>query len=544
MNNKNSFIRLQKTIFFFIAFLFAIFLFLPIFSIFVKSIDSNQGLSINFYLQLWAQSKLGLAFFNSVDISYLSAIITTLLAFFLAYTVNYTNISNLFKKMIRLLTVLPMLLPTITYGFAMIYSFGKQGLLTMFFGEQLFNIYGLNGLLIGYIIYTLPISFLLIDNTMGYIDKKFMIVSRAMGDSALKNFVVTIITPLLGTFAASFIQSFTLSFTDYGIPASVGGNLDLVANMLYDEMLGSLPNFNTGSVVAIIMLLPSVVSIVLMIYLEKYNIRYNKISNIELATNKLRDFCCGGFSILILFIMLSIFAVIFVVPCVEQWPYRLNFSFRHFIAILKDGNLVRVYLNSLFVALLSAIFGTLVVYVSALISARDGLSKRYSKFLDAVGIFCNIIPGMVLGVAYLLVFKGTPIQNTFLIIIVCNIIHFFSSPYLMMKNSLEKLNSSWETTARLMGDSWLKVVARIITPNVISTIVAVFGYYFINAMVTISAVIFIAGTKTMVITAKIKELQYFASFNEIFVLSISILFTNLLVKIILNILLNRRLKNN
>ena len=82
----------------------------------------------------------------------------------------------------------------------------------------------------------------------------------------------------------------------------------------------------------------------------------------------------------------------------------------------------------------------------------------------------------------------------------------------MMKGGLEKLNTSWETTARLMGDSWLKTVVRIITPNAFSTLVEVFSYYFVNAMVTVSAVIFIAGARTMVITAKIKELQHFADY--------------------------------
>ena len=82
----------------------------------------------------------------------------------------------------------------------------------------------------------------------------------------------------------------------------------------------------------------------------------------------------------------------------------------------------------------------------------------------------------------------------------------------MMKGGLEKLNASWETTARLMGDSWLKTVVRIITPNAFSTLVEVFSYYFVNAMVTVIAVIFIAGARTMVITAKIKELQHFADY--------------------------------
>src|SRR5699024_8208111 len=113
--------------------------------------------------------------------------------------------------------------------------------------------------------------------------------------------------------------------------------------------------------------------------------------------------------------------------------------------------------------------------------------------IDSIALVTNTIPGMVIGIAFMFIFSGTPLQNTFLLIIICNVVHFFSTPYLMMKNSLSKLNSSWEATAALMGDRWIKTIVRIITPNMVSTLLEVFGYYFVNAMVTVSAVIFIAG---------------------------------------------------
>ena len=210
----------------------------------------------------------------------LSAVVTTVLAFILSYTIHYTNVPGGLKGFIRLAAVIPMLLPTITYGFAIIYSFGKQGLLTRLLGRQLFDIYGFWGLLLGYVIYTLPVSFLLIFNSMGFIDKKFMIVSRIMGDSPFSTFLGTVIRPLLGTLAASFVQCFFLCFTDYGIPASVGGRYDVVASVLYNEMLGSVPDFNRGAVVAMSMLVPSVVSISLLHYLERYNIRYLSLIHI------------------------------------------------------------------------------------------------------------------------------------------------------------------------------------------------------------------------------------------------------------------------
>ena len=134
-------------------------------------------------------------------------------------------------------------------------------------------------------IYTLPVSFLLILNTMRYIDKKFSVVSRVMGDKPLKTFLQTVARPLLGTLAASMVQCFFLCFTDYGIPASVGGRYDVVATVLYNEMLGSVPDFNRGAVVAMMMLIPSAVSIALLRWLEKYNIRYSKISTVEIRKN-------------------------------------------------------------------------------------------------------------------------------------------------------------------------------------------------------------------------------------------------------------------
>lgn len=278
------------------------------------------------------------------------------------------------------------------------------------------------------------------------------------------------------------------------------------------------------------MLLPSVLSISLLHYLERYNVRYNKISTIEITKNKRRDFLCGLASAVILLSILSVFAVIFVVPFVEEWPYRTNFTLSHVTEVFRDSSLLGVYKNSLLMAVLTALAGLITTYGAALATARSQLGRKWKSIIESIALVTNTIPGMVIGIAFLLIFTGTPLQNTLALIILCNVVHFFSTPYLMMKNSLEKLNSSWETTALLMGDSWAKTIFRIVTPNMRSTILEVFSYYFVNAMVTVSAVIFIAGARTMVITTKIKELQYYTRFNEIFVLSLLILATNLAVK--------------
>lgn len=520
-----------KAIFAVMAVFFAGFLAVPMISVLVRSFTgSGEPASLAHYVEVLTGRGFLRALGNSFVVSICSALLATVLAFILAYTIHYTNVGKRYKWLISKAAILPMLLPTITYGFAIIYSFGKQGLLTKLFGRQLFNIYGFNGLLLGYVVYTLPIAFTLINNAMGYIDKRFMIVSRLMGDSPLQTFRMTIVIPLLGTLATSFIQTFFLCFTDFGIPASVGGRYEVVASVLYAEMLGSIPNFGNGAVVALIMIIPSVVSITVLHILEKYNVRYNKISPIELKKGVKRDAVFAVLSGAVLIFALSMFVVMFITPFIEEWPYRMNFTLEHVQAVFEDRQLYGVYVNSVMVALITAFAGTLIAYGGALVTARSTVSGKLKKVIDSIALVTNTIPGMVIGLAYLFVFTGTPLQNTFPIIIICNIVHYFSTPYLMMKNSLSKMNASWETTAMLMGDSWVKTIARVVTPNALSTLLEVFSYYFVNAMVTVSAVIFIAGARTMVITTKIQELQYFNEFNEIFVLSLLILFTNLIAR--------------
>ena len=529
-----------KGIYLAVTLLFLVFLLIPLCRLFFKSFENGGGLTLNNYREVLTGRGFLAAFGNSVRISVCCGLLSTLLAFLLAYTIHYSNLPGAFKRFIRRAAVIPMLLPTITYGFAIIYSFGKQGLITKLFGRQLFDLYGFWGLLLGYLIYTLPVSFLLVSVTMEYIDKKFSVVSRIMGDKPWQTFVGTVARPLSGTLAASFVQCFFLCFTDYGIPASVGGRYEVVATVLYNEMLGSLPNFNRGSVVAVLMLVPSVITIALLRYLEKYNIRYNRISPIEIRKNRLRDGLLGLASAAVLAVVLSVFAVIFLVPFVEEWPYKVSFTTGHLRSVLRDKSLLGVYRNSLLAAFMTAFWGAMTTYAAALSTARSHLPERGKRVIENISLITNTIPGMVVGIAYMLVFTGTSLQNTLALIVICNVNHYFSTPYLMMKNSLAKMNASWETTAMLMGDTWLKTIVRVVTPNAMATILEVFSYYFVNAMVTVSAVIFIAGARTMVITTKIKELQYYTKYNEIFVLSILILATNLAAKALFRFLATER----
>ena len=131
-----------KVIFIAVCLLFASFLLIPMIMILGKAFLGKTGFTFSYFVDVFQSRDFGKIFIQSVGIAILSAVITTILAFILAYSIHFTNINPRAKKIIRALAVMPMLLPTITYGFEIIYSLGKQGLLTRLFGKQLFDIDG------------------------------------------------------------------------------------------------------------------------------------------------------------------------------------------------------------------------------------------------------------------------------------------------------------------------------------------------------------------------------------------------------------------
>ncbi|MCL2402768.1 MAG: ABC transporter permease subunit [Coriobacteriia bacterium] len=514
---------------------FVAFLGVPLATLFVRAF--SDGETANFTLlnfsQVFSHPDFLSSLTNSLFLSALAALITTSLAFVLACAVNMARLPQWLEKLVPIAIAIPALFPTITYGFAIIYTFGRQGLITeVLGGHQLFEIYGVNGLLLGYVIYTLPIAYLLIDNGFRYVDKRFFIVSRIMGDGGLKAFFKSIFIPLAGTLGAAFVQAFALSFADFGIPAAVAGNVQVLSRTLFDTMLGAVPSFEMGAVVAIAMLLPSIMSVLILTWLDRFNINYKKFSPISLSKSRFRDVSLSIYTITLLLLMLSIFAVVFIIPFVAQWPWDRSFSVEPIIATLTNAQYQIIATNSIMFAAITAAVGTVLTFFAALIARRGNMPKFFSGSIDTFAIATNSIPGMVLGVAFLLFFVDTPLQNTMAILVLCTLVHLFSTPFLMFSGAFSRMNKSWELTAELMGDSWFKTLRRIIVPNVLPTVFEVFGYLFIYTMVTLSGVIFLVSAHTTLFATRINQLAYFARFEEIFILSLIIFVLNLSMRIL------------
>ena len=528
-------IRAYRGGFILIAAFLLVALILPVCAVLWQSFLGKNG---EVGLQNWAKVLSDPEFFALLGRSFLvaglSAFLSAVIAFFAAYGLTFTNINGRLKKGVQIVLLLPLFLPSITYGFAVMYSFGRMGLVSQLVGQPPFSIYGFAGLLIANVVYTLPPAFLILYNAFAYVDRRFVVVSRVMGDGLLRSFYQTALRPTLGAFVSAFVLAFFLAFTDFGIPVSIAGQYNVIATELYAVMMGAIPNFGEGAVIAIAMVIPAAFAVWVLKRADRLNFRYSQISKAAPMENKTRDRAFLVYFGVLTLVLVAIFAVMFIVPFVENWPYKPNFTLSHVQAILGDPSLWSVYLRSVMVAIISAAIGTAITFAAGMIKARSALSPLARTTMDAFAMVTNTLPGMVIGVGYLFVFSGTPLQNTLAIIIMANVVHFFATPYLMSTAALSKMNAGWETTGLLMGDTWWRTVRRVVIPNALPTLYQMFETYFINAMVTISAVVFLCGTRTMLVTTRIKELQYFEKFDAIFVLSLLIFFTNVAAKLLLD----------
>ena len=292
---------------------FVLFLALPLLKVFVtawpQQAENPLAEMSRVFNRKWQES-----FKNSLSYALIATSCSTLLGFLLAYEANFTQIGRRFIRFNTRILLLPMLLPTITYGFVLIYAFGKQGLWSKISGQQWFNIYGTIGILLGFVIYTLPPIFMLINNSMKYVDTRLFIVSRLMGDKWYTSLHKTIISPLYRVLAVAFLQGFFMTFTDFGIPSALGGQTPFITTLLYEGFMGTIPDFQFGSMVALTMLLPSIVSVVILNYLQKKMVRYDKPQCLVLKKNIFRD---NAFRVLFLVtsaFMLLVFLVLFVIP--------------------------------------------------------------------------------------------------------------------------------------------------------------------------------------------------------------------------------------
>ncbi len=467
---------------------------------------------------------------NSFSVSFISTIISVIIAYLLAYTLNRTNIKH--RAVLRLLLVIPMLIPSISHGLGLINLFGTNGIISKPLG---FNILGKIGIICGSVLYSFPVAFLMLDDGFRYIDNNMYNVAKVLGLNRWQMFKKVTLCYLKKPIFSAIFAVFTMIFTDYGVPLAIGGKYLTLPVFLYKEVIGLL-DFSKGTMIGLFLLIPAVISFLFDNFSKDYSSGEFEGNDFQIKDNKIRDVI---FTIFLYSVIIGVSVIIgsFVYYAfINNYVIDKSFTMKHFSYVLSN-NLIKYTLNSILIAILTSIIGTVITYLTAYSTAR--IKDKISKLIHILTISSLAIPGIVLGLSYTIGFRDSFIYNSYIILILVNIVHFMASPYLMAYNALGKINPNYEVVAKSCNISLFRIIKDVIIPCSKMTIREMLSYFFINAMITISAVTFLFNTDTMPLSLLINTYEGNMMLGEAAIVSLIILFFNLLVKTSIYVI-NRR----
>ena len=506
-----------------------IFIFLLV-SVFYPLLSMLIRVNWNDFGSLISSAAFKESLLNSLLVTSISTIVSILLAYILAYALNRTNIKH--RAILKLFITLPMLIPSISHGLGLINLFGNNGIISSIFN---FNIIGINGIIIGSILYSFPVAFLMLDDGFKYIDNSMYDAAKILGLNKFQTFKTVTLCYLKKPILSAIFAVFTLIFTDYGVPLSVGGKFLTLPVFLYKEVIGLL-DFSKGTMIGLFLLVPAFISFIFDCVSKDYTKAELESKQFVIKENKIRDtiFKFTTYTT-ILFILLIIGSFVYY-AFIDNIVLNPKFSFKHFEYILNN-NIGDYIINSLIISGFTAILGTIIAYFAAYVTAR--IKGKASKIIHILMISSLAIPGIVLGLSYTITFNNTFIYNTYLILILVNITHFIASPYLMAYNALQKVNPNYEVVAKTCNISLFKIIKDVIIPCTKTTIREMFAYFFVNAMITISATAFLFNTRTMPLSLLINNYEGSFLYGEAAIVSLIILLFNCTIKGIIY-LINRK----
>ena len=279
--------------------------------------------------------------------------------------------------------------------------------------------------------------------------------------------------------------------------------------------------------IGLFLLIPAIISFLFDNFTKDYANGEFESKNYKIEKNKTRDICLTIFVYLVLLFIIVLMGSFIYYAFINNYVLDKSFSLRHFDYVISN-NIGGYIFNSLTIAILVSIFGTIIAYSAAYITGR--IKGKSSKIVHILTIVSLAIPGIVLGLSYMIAFKNSFIYNTLFILVLVNIIHFIASPYLMAYNALQKINPNYEAVAKTCNISIFKIVKDVIVPCTKKTIREMITYFFVNSMITISAVTFLFNTKTMPLSLLINNYEGDLMLGEAAIISLIILFFNVIVK--------------
>jgi iron(III) transport system permease protein len=519
-------------------------LLLPLWWLLRKSFENEAGQFVGLanYVQYFSTPALFASVWNSLFIALLTTAIVLPLAFTYAYALQRSCMR--FKGLFQALALIPILAPSLLPAISLIYLFGNQGLLK----DWLFGIpvYGPFGIVVSQVFYTFPHALMIMLAALSMADARLYEAADALGASKTRVFfTVTLPGAKYGVISAGFVV-FTLVITDFGIAKVIGGRFNVLATDIFKQVIGQ-QNFQMGAVVGFVLLIPAVVAFFADRIIQRRQVALltARAVPLEPKPSPRRDWALFAFCALVGGLVFGILAMSVWASLVTRWPYNLNLTLANYRFGDFDSDGWKAYWNSLTMAGWTAVIGTVVVFFGAWLIEKTrafGWGRTLAQFMAMLPM---AVPGLVLGLAYIFFFnaKGNPLgflYATMGILVINSITHFYTVSHLTATTALKQLDAEFEAVSASLKVSLLRTMARVSVPVCLPAVLDISIYLFVNAMTTVSAVVFLYSTETKLSAISIIHMDEGGFTAAAAAMAVTIVATSAAVKVA-HLLLTRRL---
>lgn len=509
---------------------------LPLWVMLSKSLQDHDGdfVGLANYLQYFKTPALSYSIHNSFYVSIVSTVITVPLAFVYAYALarSCMPLRGLFKT----IAFVPILVPSLLPGIALVYLFGNQGMIKgLLFGH---SIYGPIGIVMAEVFFTFPHALVIIVAALSLADARLYEAAVALRASKRRIFfTVTLPGARYGLISATFVV-FTMVITDFGAPKVIGGQYNVLATDVYKQVIGQ-QNFEMGAVVGMVLLIPAAFAFAVDRIAQRKQVALLSARAVPYEPRPSRRFdflmlaYCGAIGVF----LVGILAVSQYAALVRFYPYNLSLTLYHYNFDIRDGGGWAAYANSIRLALSTAAIGTVVVFVGAYLVEKGRGFVAGRVVFQFLAMIPMAVPGLVLGLAYIFFFNNPANPLNFLyrtmgILVINTIVHFYTVAHLTGVTALKQMDPEFEMVSASLKSPFYKTFWRVTVPVCLPSILDTGIYLFVNAMTTVSGVVFLWGPGTELASVAVLNMDDAGQIASAAAMAMMIFYTNVGVRVL------------
>jgi iron(III) transport system permease protein len=507
-----------------IALLIAVFTFFPVAKILVSALqDADGAASVPSFVarlstgKIWglgclaAGTRCGVAW-NTLVLALACAVACTGLG--LAFALIVTRTQFRYKKLLRVLSVLPIITPPFVIGLGLILIFGRSGLVNQFL-EWAFAItptrwiYGFQGVLVAQVFAFTPIAFLVLIGVVEGVSPTLEEAAQTLRADRWRTFADVSLPLMRPGLAYAFLISFIESIADFGNPILLGGNFGVLSTEIFFSVVGAQLDQGRAATLAIVLLAFALGAFFLQrrVLGRKVYTALSGKGDTGLATalpDGVRRLC-QAVALPWAALTVVIYGMALVGGFVETWGRDYTPTLRHYVkafgidwgpngliwAGAAWGSFWTTVKLSAIAAPLTAALGILAAY---LLTRQKFVGQSTFEFGTMLSF---AIPGTVIGVSYILAFNVPPIEitGTALILVLCNVFRNMPVGVRAGMASMAQIDKSLDEASATLGARSSTTLRRVLLPLLKPALVAALVYSFVRAMTTVSAVIFLVSAQ-------------------------------------------------